>query len=172
MSLSSTYALDSSVFIEAKRRYYAFDLCPGFWEALLWHQAHGRVCSVDRVKAEIERGHDDLWEWISVMMPEACFAAVDTIDVGNAYVGVMTWVQGQAQFQPEAKDRFAASADGWLVAYAKATGAVVVTQERPRPGVQNRVPIPNVCEASGVSFVDTFDMLRALATRFIWQPTV
>lgn len=56
--------------------------------------------------------------------------------------------------------------------YAKATGAVLVTQERPRPGVQNPVPIPNVCEALGVAFVDTFDMLRALSTRFTWQPTM
>ncbi|MBF0147506.1 MAG: DUF4411 family protein [Magnetococcales bacterium] len=26
------YLLDSNVFIEAKNRYYAFDICPGFWE--------------------------------------------------------------------------------------------------------------------------------------------
>ena len=35
--------------------------------------------------------------------------------------------------------------------------------------VRRRVPIPNVCEAVGVPYVDTFDMLRALSTQFSWQ---
>ncbi len=26
------YLFDANVFIEAKNRYYAFDICPGFWE--------------------------------------------------------------------------------------------------------------------------------------------
>lgn len=29
------YALDTNVFIEAHRRYYALDLCPEFWECLV-----------------------------------------------------------------------------------------------------------------------------------------
>ena len=28
------YLLDTNVFIEAKNRYYSFDLAPGFWEWL------------------------------------------------------------------------------------------------------------------------------------------
>lgn len=46
----------------------------------------------------------------------------------------------------------------------KAVGATVVTHEKPNPHVQRRVPIPNVCHALGVPYVDTFEMLRALAT--------
>lgn len=60
MSDSRKYALDSSIFVEAKRRYYAFDLCPGFWDSLLWHQARGRLSSIDRIKKELDRGGDDL----------------------------------------------------------------------------------------------------------------
>jgi hypothetical protein len=29
------YLLDSNVFIEAYRRYYSFDICPGFWDCLV-----------------------------------------------------------------------------------------------------------------------------------------
>lgn len=29
------YLLDSNVFMEAKNRYYAFDIVPGFWQALI-----------------------------------------------------------------------------------------------------------------------------------------
>ena len=34
MSGSRKYALDANVFIEAKNRYYRFNLCPGYWQAL------------------------------------------------------------------------------------------------------------------------------------------
>ena len=48
----ATYVLDANVFIEAARRYYAFDLAPVFWESILQHAAHGRIYSIDRVKKE------------------------------------------------------------------------------------------------------------------------
>ena len=56
------YLLDASVFIEAGRRYYAFDLEPGawFWEALLRHSEDGVALSIDRVKEELEKGKDEL----------------------------------------------------------------------------------------------------------------
>ena len=28
------YLLDTNVFVEAYRRYYGLDLCPGFWDSL------------------------------------------------------------------------------------------------------------------------------------------
>lgn len=77
----------------------------------------------------------------------------------------------QAQFSTAAKAEFAETenADAWVIAFAKAVGATVVTHEKPNPHVQRRVPIPNVCDALGVPYVDTFEMLRALATRFSWH---
>ena len=29
------FVLDANVFIQAKRRFYAFDFCPGYWDMLL-----------------------------------------------------------------------------------------------------------------------------------------
>jgi len=31
----SVYVLDANVFIEAARRYYAFDIAPKFWDTLI-----------------------------------------------------------------------------------------------------------------------------------------
>lgn len=42
------YLLDANSFIEAKRRHYAFDICPGFWAALLAHHGGSRLASIDR----------------------------------------------------------------------------------------------------------------------------
>lgn len=61
--------------------------------------------------------------------------------------------------------QFANGADGWLVAYARAKGHVVVTHEQLSADVRRKVPIPNVCNAFGVRYVDTFEMLRELGVR-------
>ena len=78
----------------------------------------------------------------------------------------MSWVQSQSQYFPGAKAAFAAAADGWLIAYAKVHGLILATDEIPNPDVKRRVPIPNVCDAFGISYVGTFDLLRVLGARF------
>lgn len=161
----TVYVLDANVFIQAARRYYAFDLAPKFWEALLRHGEGSRIKSIDRVKHELERGKDELATWVKEIFVDA-FASTDDTDVIRSFAELMTWVQAQRQFTDAAKADFASAADGWLVAYGRVNGCVVVTHEVLDPNVRRKVPIPNVCEAFGVPFVDTFEMLRALGVRF------
>lgn len=158
------YVLDANVFIEAANRHYAFDLAPAFWRALLRHAAAGRVCSIDRVKHELVHGNDELAKWAKDKF-HGWFAATDQSDVIGVYREIMAWVQRQGQFLDGAKAEFAKGADGWLIAYAKVHGCIVVTHERFIPDAKKRVPIPNVCRAFGVLTIDTFDMLRRLEVR-------
>jgi hypothetical protein len=159
------YVLDASVFMEAARRYYAFDFAPRFWESLAEHAGDGRVMSVDRVQEELARGHDELASWASGRFGSA-FLSTDAPEVINLYRQLMAWVHSQDQFLDAAKAEFASKADGWLVAYAGANGCVVVTQEALNPEVRRKVPIPNLCEAFDVRWVDTFAMMRDLGIRF------
>ena len=53
--MAATYLIDSDVFITAKNLYYAFNLCPGFWDGVLRHHRAGRLFSIDRVRGEILR---------------------------------------------------------------------------------------------------------------------
>ena len=161
-----TYALDANIFIEAKRRYYAFDLCPAFWAALIRYHREGRICSIDKVCDELEAGDDELSAWISSEVPEQFFASTDDASVVSWFGQMAAWVQQQAQFNAEAKAEFAAGADGWLIAFAKAKGMTVVTHEVLAPDARNRVPIPNVCAAFQVPSMDTFAMLKQLGARF------
>ena len=161
----AAYVLDANVFIEAARRYYAFDLAPPFWENLIYHAASGRIRSIDRVRAELERGNDELATWVMGDFSDG-FASTDEEDIISSYTEVMDWVYGQDQFSDAAKADFASGADGWLVAYAKSKGRIVVTHEVLDPGIKRKVPIPNVCDAFGVTPVDTFAMLRELGVRF------
>lgn len=63
MTASRTYVLDANVFIEASRRYYAFDIAPSFWQILIDHAGKGQVLSIDHIKVELERGKDELAKW-------------------------------------------------------------------------------------------------------------
>lgn len=160
------YVLDSNVFIEAFRRYYAFDIVPQFWTTLIAQAKAGRVRSVDRVKAELDKGKDPLANWANRQFAQ-WFADTSDSDILHSYGDVMVWGQGQAQFTNAAKAEFARAenADAWVVAFARAKGYAVTTQEQFDPNVKNRIPIPNICQALGVRCVDTFELLRELGVK-------
>ena len=161
------YILDANIFIEAKHKYYAFDLCPGFWSSLLHHNSMGNLESIDRVKGELLEGNDDLAIW-SKKVP-GLFASTNIGFVLTAYRNIIQWAQRQAHFTNDAKSEFARAADAWVIAYAKANNATVVTQEMPDPKSRKRIKIPDVCKYFSVQYTDTFDMLRKLEVAFNWK---
>lgn len=161
------FLLDTNVFVEAYQRYYAPDLCPGFWECLSYHARQRHLSSIDKVQAEIREG-DALSRWIRDAPDEMFVSSADPA-VADTFKAMMTWVQRNPRFLPRAKSEFAVVADGWLAAYAKVHDAVVVTHEATSPNVKRRVPLPNVCDQFGVVTRDTFAMLRALEVRFDWR---
>ncbi len=165
MSGAVSYVLDANVFMEAARRYYAFDLAPGFWQSLIDHAGNGDLVSIDRVSDEIKKGKDELADWAKNSFDNA-FASTDNEDITRSYAEIMNWVNNQAQFLDADKAVFAQGADGWLIAYARVRGHTVVTHEQLATGESTKVKIPNVCKAFRVPYVDTFAMLRSLGVRF------
>lgn len=168
MVAPTKYVLDANVLVEAKRRYYRFGLCPGFWECLGWHYKQGAVRSIDRVKQELDIGKDELTHWTKKGAPSGFFAPTTDKATAGLFGQMVVWAQSQPQYLPLALTEFATAADGWLVAYAKSNGFVVVTHEVPSEA-RNEVKIPNVCKAFGVGYIDTFDMLEELTTVFTWK---
>jgi hypothetical protein len=73
MSVSKRYVLDANVFIQAHRMHYAFDICPGFWNALIRQHRFRNLCSIDRVKAELEEEGDQLAGWVNKIVPSDFF---------------------------------------------------------------------------------------------------
>lgn len=158
------YLLDASVFVEAARRYYAFDIAPRFWERLIEHASSGAVGSIERVREELDRGKDAVAAWAKDKFSDA-FSPTDDGDVLACYRRVMNWVQNQTQFTDAAKAEFADVADGWLVALAVVKPCIVVTQEVLASSARRRVPLPNVCVGFNVRYIDTFAMLRELGVQ-------
>lgn len=95
--MAPKYLLDANTFIESARSYYAFDLVPTFWQALIDHAANGGLCSIDRVKEELIRGNDALANWAANEF-KPYFVPTDQSDVIEVFRDIMAWVQQQEQF--------------------------------------------------------------------------
>ena len=166
MKPAKRYLLDSDTFIRAKRSHYAFDICPGYWTAMLRLHKLRLASSIDRVRAELVGYGDELSEWIKDQAPAQFFKKTADQAVIQQFTTIGRWVEGEEQYSEEATQRFLSGADPWLIAYAKVSGHTVVTYEEHRPEAQNTVPIPNVCIRFGVDCVNPFQMLRELGVRF------
>jgi hypothetical protein len=119
------------------------------------------------VRDEITPG-DDLHNWVNKVCPAPLFDSTANPDVIAAYAQIMAWANAEPQFTTAARATFASVADGWLVAYARAKGRVVVTHEEYAPLAKNSIKVPNACKAFGVPHVDTFAMLKDLKAAFDW----
>lgn len=153
------YLIDSNIFIQAKNLYYGFDICPGFWE---WMDRAASVCnvrSIVTVYAELADGNDELAEWIKDRKGDGRFLGVSDVATQTAFRNVAAAVQGAAYHDP-AKAHFLGKADPWLVAKAMVVGATIVTLEKAATEAKRRVPLPNICDAFRVPYIDTFALLR------------
>jgi hypothetical protein len=155
------YLLDSNVFIEAKNRYYAFDLAPGFWEWLEADAAAGVIGSIDEVSDELTGGADELAQW--ARDHPGMFASADGLTAAKL-AELSRWASG-GQFTQAAVDEFLSVADYFLVAHAAAHGHTVVTHETFQANARKRILIPNACQALGVPYCSTFTMLRSREVR-------
>ena len=155
------YLLDTNVFIEAKNRYYAFDLAPGFWEWLEADAAAGAIGSIDEVKDELTDGADELAQWVRTH--PGMFASADALTAVKL-AELSKWASS-GQFTQAAVDEFLSVADYYLVAHAAAHGHTVVTHEGYQAEAKKRILIPNACRALGVPYCNTFAMLRSREVR-------
>ncbi|MEI6451331.1 MAG: DUF4411 family protein, partial [Actinomycetes bacterium] len=96
MTTHTAYLVDANVLIEAKNRYYSFSICPGFWDALIWHAGSGSVRSVDVVKTELADGNDDLAALIKHAAPGDAFCSTNNADAVAWYGRIMNWVLAES----------------------------------------------------------------------------
>lgn len=151
------YLVDANVLIEAKNRYYAFDIAPGFWEWLDTAHQQGLACSIEAVRDELLKGNDELADWARSNKP--FFRPIDQ-GTTHHFADLTTWATSR-NFTPAALSEFTGNnADYLLVAYAREHQHTVVTHERSQPNARARVLIPDACLAMGISTTDTFQMLR------------
>jgi len=114
MSAGRRFVLDANVFIQAHRTYYSFDICPGFWLALLRQHSAKRVYSIDKVKDELLKLADRVSQWVKEKGTATFFKGTADKTVVDEFRAIVNWVQNESQFTQEAKAGFSSVADGWM----------------------------------------------------------
>ena len=153
--------------------HYALEICPGFWDCLIFYNHENQVFSIDPVYREITVNDrdDNLVQWLrDKKLGEEFFLPIESATVHSTYEEICQWVELQKNYRDFAIVEFFESADSWLIAYAKQKNYIVVTHELPSPFSEKVVKIPDVCANYMVPCVDPFTMLKALNIQFEWSP--
>lgn len=154
------YLIDSNIFIEAKNRYYAFDLAPSFWAFMDTAFGGANVRSIDMVYKELAQGTDELADWVKARKSSSIFLDVSDTGTQAVYGAIANGLSSSTHYKPAGVAQFLSGADPWIAAKAKVLSAVVVTHELYDPSCKRRVPLGNVCHDQGVPIMNTFDFMR------------
>ena len=156
------YLLDTNVLIEAKNGFYAFDLCPGFWE---WIRSYQDMRSIQMVKDEILEGNDVLSKWVDDKLSDDYFLLEDEA-IQKQYGNVANYVYSLPEFDIPKKDVFLEKADGWLIAAAIHYRATIVTHENYDPNCKKKILLPVIAKHFNISCVKIFNVLRDEKVQF------
>lgn len=150
------YVLDTSIWIRIWHNHP-----PGifvhFWQQLDASIVAGHIRCPEEVMHELERGTDDLAEFLS--QREGLFAPLD-----RALQAAVTHVQDECDDladQEGERNR----ADPFVVALGQMLNGTVVTGERPRRDPNGRRKIPDACDHLHVPWRGWFDFLKEVG----WQ---
>ena len=157
--------LDSNVFITAKNTYYDFDLVPAFWTWLEDRAIAGVLASTELVYQELKEGGDELAAWVRSQRKLLFHVNSDSSEVARYVSDLGKWARDDGYPEHVVED-FMSCADPFLVGAAAAAGATIVTLETPAGTSRRKVKIPDACHHPGVSYEDTFEMMRNLGARF------
>lgn len=165
------FLVDANSFITPYRQYYAFDLIPSYWEQLSKHIKSGRIVLLDMVKSELDKGDDDLANWIK-NTDNIVICNHRTIEIILKYQEVLQYVQTCGLYKETALNSWAPEhiADPWLIATASVNNYTIITAEVPSGGLSKKNPnknakIPDVANAFGVKTGDLFYMMRNLGIK-------
>lgn len=161
------YLIDSNILIQAHRKYYPFDVMPGFWNALHELAHRSLVQSIDKVKLEVVDNCGDgdlLKDWCLANLPEDFF--IDSSVALSSYIEITNWAtSGSHPYTTRALAKFLATdyADSWLTSMALSNGKyTIVTEEISAPDIKREIKIPEVCDAFGLRYLNTIEFLREL----------
>ena len=73
------YLIDTNIFIESAYRFYAFDICPGFWDFLDKCSRLDSVKSISKVYDEIISANNDLQNFKERLKSRGFFLPIENI---------------------------------------------------------------------------------------------
>lgn len=157
------YIFDTNIFIRSKNE-MPMDIWPTFWERFREMVNSGEIFTSVTVKDEINKGKDELTEWLKQNAPKSFYLSLDA-DVLVQYTNVQNWAKSNPIYTQAALNTFANVADAYLVATASAKQMALVTYEGSSPNSKKRVMIPDACNALGVRYCDLNTVLKEMGIK-------
>jgi len=154
LTFATPFWVDTNVFIEAKNRWYRFEMVPKFWAFLSAEIEAGSICCPKYVYDELVKGKDQLADWIRARKSKGLCIAADR-EVQAEFRKIAAYVS--VKFPRNQYEEFLSGADPWVVASAMRFGGTVVTQES--ISRKRKIRIPTICSVFSVPWVDTPGML-------------
>lgn len=162
------FLIDSNSFMTPYRQYYAFDLVPTYWKELSKCMDTGKIVLLDMVKGEIDKGRDDLAEWVDKQTGFIICNHVNATIIGK-YQEILQYVQNCGLYKEQALRNWGSAdiADPWLIAAATVNDYTIITAEVPSSGLSPKTPnknakIPDVARVFGVRTENLYYMMRKL----------
>lgn len=157
--------MDSNTYIQAKNLYYDMNFCTAFWDWLEKQFQAGQVMSINNVYLELTDSNDELSKWAKAHKPH--FLPVADKTTQDMFTEIANHVVSLTDKSQADIANFLSKADPWIIAKASTTGATIVTHEALVPPNSMKVKIPNICKQFGVSYINTFELLRKLNAKFV-----
>lgn len=166
------FLVDANTFMAAARLYYAYDLIPSFWKIFGEKLKEGNVILLDMVKNEIDKGQDELQQWMKEKQDD--FQNCNHIDPGiiSKYAQVMQYIHECGFYNEKGLESWAKNdvADPWLIAAAASKGYTLITFEQSAGPLNSKnksgkVKIPDVASYFGVEVHNLYYMMRQLGIK-------
>lgn len=157
------YLFDTNIFIRSKNE-MPMDIWPTFWERFREMVNSDEIFTSITVKDEIDKGKDELTEWLKQNAPKSFYLSLDA-DVMAQYTITQNWAKSNSLYTQTALNTFANVADAYLVATAAAKQMTLVTYEGSSPNSKKRVMIPDACNALGVRYCDLNTVLKEMGIK-------
>lgn len=164
------YLLDSNIFIEPKKQFYVFDICPDYWT---WLKTCKELSSIEKVREEIFQGNDDLVSWVKDSFKREWFLKYDDIVTQKNYSRIADYVNGLKNHTSMQKGKFLNGADGWLIATAMKQNDIIVTLEKSHSAISTgKIFLPDIAKQFDIKCITLYDLLRRFNIKFVIDPAV
>ncbi|MDD6551468.1 MAG: DUF4411 family protein [Lachnospiraceae bacterium] len=160
--MADKYVFDTNSFVEAYRKFYAFDIAPGYWRRFERVFAQDNIIMLDVVSDEIIKAKkDNLAEWLKQQNK----GVVHRQSYIAEYARIMNYIQSCGHYNDRATAKWsqAGHADPWIVAAGIHEAGTVVTFEKSQTyngSRMGKICIGEIADHFEVRYINLYDFMR------------
>jgi hypothetical protein len=143
------------------------DYCPAFWDMIDVNIENETVFVIEQVYQELTKGKSDVTDWIKDRKNDKFVKAFEDEEVQKEFIKIADYVQ--ENYKQEVAADFLSGTDPWIVAICKVHEFTIVTKETFSEGIKKKVKIPNICKVFDVHYINDFEMIRELESKFVLE---